>query len=129
MVADMDRSLGFYRDRLGLSIVGESRTSLIGAGRRVQLQYGPSRIKLVEMDYPPSAQGPLGIPAALGYRYITLLVADIHAVMQRMERNDVPITIPTTRLGNDAQIAMIQDPDGNIVEFVQEANSPISTEH
>ena len=121
VVADMERSLGFYRDLLGLPIVAEVTTSLIGKGRMVQLAHGTSLIKLVEMDEAPSGGTSKGIPAVFGYRYITLLVADIEPFMTKIEQAEIPITLPLTELGNGAMIVMVEDPDGNIVEFVQEA--------
>ena len=121
IVTDLERSLGFYRDLLGLPVVAESTTSLIGSGRMIQLKYGESLIKLIALDKTPSERGPTGISAACGYRYMTLLTADITAVIAKLEQEAVTIALPVTRLGNGAMIAMVEDPDGNIVEFVQEA--------
>lgn len=122
VVVDMERSLAFYRDQLGLPVVAEITTSLIGQGRMVQLQHGASLIKLVQMDEVPSTQSPAGVAAAFGYRYITLMVADIPKMMAQATQGNTPIIQPLTTLGNGATIAMIADPDGNIVEFVQEAS-------
>ena len=120
LVEDIERSLGFYRDLIGLPVVGEVMTSLIGKGRMVQLKYGESLIKLVELETPPPNANPEGLSTALGIRYITLLVADIEGVMGRLERAYTPISVPLTRLGHGAIISMVEDPDGNTVEFVQE---------
>ncbi len=121
VVADMERSLAFYCDLLGLAAIAEIPTTLIGRGRMVQLQHGQSLIKLVEMERAPAQQSPAGIAAALGYRYITLLVPEIAAIMATMEK--AAIAVPITRLDNGTQIAMVADPDGNIVEFVQAAQN------
>ena len=120
VVADLDRSLHFYRDLLDLSVIAELTTSLIGTGRMVQLQHGQSLIKLVELNERPLEQSPIGIPTTLGYRYITLLVADLTAIMTKMAQAHVTITLPVTQLQHGTTIAMVSDPDGNIVEFVQE---------
>ncbi|NEZ56392.1 hypothetical protein DXZ20_12050 [Leptolyngbyaceae cyanobacterium CCMR0081] len=53
VVAKLERSLSFYRDLLGMLVVAEVTTSLIGKGRMVQLQHGESLIKLVELHPPP----------------------------------------------------------------------------
>ncbi len=121
VVADMEQSLGFYRDLMGLPVVAEVNTSLIGKGRMVQLRHGASLIKLVEMEEAPAGRSETGIATTFGYRYITLLVTDIEAVVAKIEQGEVPITLPVTELGNGAVIVMVEDPDGNIVEFVQEA--------
>lgn len=121
VVANMDRALSFYRDLLGLTVVAELKTSLIGSGQMVQLKHGQSLIKLVELVDTPSPQRAAGISATLGYRYMTLLVTDLATIMTKLEQAAVPLTIPVTQLPNGAIIAMVTDPDGNIVEFVQES--------
>lgn len=42
IVSDMETSLGFYRDIIGLQVIHELTTSLIGKGRMVQLEHGAS---------------------------------------------------------------------------------------
>ena len=121
IVTDMAQSLTFYRDLIGLAVIAEVTTSLIGKGQMVQLQHGTSLIKLVALEQTPAAQSLTGIPTTIGYRYITLLVTDINKIMTKLAQNNVNITIPITELGNGTMIAMVEDPDGNIVEFVQEA--------
>ena len=44
IVSDNEASLQFYRDYLGLPVVNEVTTSLIGKGQMVQLQLGESLI-------------------------------------------------------------------------------------
>lgn len=85
VVADLEQSLSFYHDLVGLPIVGELNTSLIGRGRMVQLSYGESLIKLIQLETNPNPSYK-GVSAALGIRYITLLVADIETVMGRLEQ-------------------------------------------
>lgn len=121
IVEDMDRSLAFYRDLLELPVIAEINTSLIGKGRMVQLKHGASIIKLVQMEEAPTATTETGIATTFGYRYITLMIEDMDAVLTRLAPGNVPITLPVTELGNGAKIHMVEDPDGNIVEFVQEA--------
>ncbi|MEO1623261.1 MAG: VOC family protein [Cyanobacteria bacterium J06632_3] len=120
VVADLVRSQAFYQDLLGLEVVADVRTSLIGAGRMVQLQHGASRLKLIELDASPPPQTSGEIAAANGYRYVTLLVADLAAVMAVMAAHRVTVVVPMTRLESGSDIAMVTDPDGNVVEFVQE---------
>lgn len=121
LVANMEQSLDFYRDLIGLPVIAEITTSLIGKGRMVQLQHGASLIKLVEMEESPSQNSPSGLSSALGYRYITLMITNMDEMMRKIEQAAVPIALPLTKLGNGAQIVMVEDPDGNVVEFVQEA--------
>ena len=125
LVTNMERSLYFYRVLLELPVVAQVATSLIGKGTMVQLRHGESLIKLVELEKGPSQPNGVGhhgrLAAAYGIRYITLMVVNIVAIMERVEQTDTTITLPLTQLGNGALIAMVADPDGNIVEFVQES--------
>ena len=123
LVSNLEASLEFYHDWLGLEVVADLTTSLIGKGRMVQLRHGESLIKLVELDEKPAKQISEELSAALGFRYITLLLTNIKGLMERLEQASVATSIPLTELPNGAMIAMIQDPDGNIVEFVQEARA------
>lgn len=120
IVSDLEQSLRFYQDLLELPMVAEATTSLIGKGRMVQLKHGQSLIKLVQLNDAPTRRNPSDISAAIGYRYITLLVDDIAEVMGKAEQMAVTISLPMTQLGTGSTIAMVKDPDGNIVEFVQE---------
>ncbi len=121
LVENLERSLAFYRDTLGLPVVGENRTAVIGQGQMMQLRHGASRIKLVQLDETPTQRSPARVASALGYRYITLIVEDIAAVMAQIEQGETAIVEPIRQIGSGALIAMVKDPDGNIVEFVQEA--------
>ena len=42
-------------------------------------------------------------------------------MMRKARRNQMPIEIDITELGNGTKIAIVKDPDGNFVEFVQES--------
>ena len=120
VVSDINRALEFYRDVLGLEVVAEVRTSLIGKGTMVQVKHGTSLIKLLEMDTSPGVTREAGITAAYGYRYITLMVPNMESVLTAIDEHEITVTLPLTELGNGAKIIMIEDPDGNIVEFVEE---------
>jgi len=118
VVSDMDASLGFYRDMLGLEQVGEITTKLIGKGQMIQLKHGSSLIKLLKMESPAVASKE-GFVDVIGYRYITLIVPNIDTIIKRIEKENVATVMPLTELGNGAKILMVKDPDGNVVEFVQ----------
>ncbi|MEM7034354.1 MAG: VOC family protein [Chloroflexota bacterium] len=120
LVTNLEKSLGFYRDLLDLPVVAQVRTSLIGSGQMVQLQYGSSIIKLVALDDGPTRLGGGSLSDTIGYRYITFMVTDIETIMAKLTAIQTPVVTPITQLGNGARIAMVADPDGNIVEFVQE---------
>ena len=122
VVSDMDKSLAFYGDLIGLPVIVEVRTSLIGAGTMVQLRHGASLVKLLQLDEAPLARTEKGISTTFGHRYVTFMVSDISPYEQKVKEAGTPITMPLTELGNGAKIMMVEDPDGNIIEFVQEGN-------
>ncbi|MBT9312764.1 VOC family protein [Leptothoe kymatousa] len=120
VTANLERSLHFYRDLLGLTVVQELTTALIGQGRMVQLSHGQSLLKLVEFKTTPTHPISTDIAVACGYRYITLLTNNIYEILTKLEREAAMIRLKATRLPNGSIIAMVKDPDGNIVEFSQE---------
>lgn len=129
VVADMERSLYFYRDLIGLPVVSEFRiaqageevVSRIGDGKMVWLAYREAFIKLVEMDVPPSRRTPAGLSKAIGYRFITLPVPDIEALVAKMEQAEIHVVVPLVEFDDGVKISMVEDPDGNVVEFVEPA--------
>ncbi|MEM8857170.1 MAG: VOC family protein [Chloroflexota bacterium] len=122
VVTDLERSLDFYQHTLGLTYKLELQTSLIGKGRMIQLVHGESLLKLIEFEKQPAASDILSISQVTGIRYITLMVKEIHDLLSKVEDSGYQEQMPLTQLGNGALIAMVSDPDGNIVELVQEVN-------
>lgn len=121
VVSDLEKSLAFYRDLLGLPIVAQAQTSLIGKGQMIQMQHGESLIKLVQLESTPPVPEATNIGAFCGFRYATLLVDNVQRVMEKLEQSNVRTSRPVTELGNGTVISMVEDPNGNIIEFVQEA--------
>jgi catechol 2,3-dioxygenase-like lactoylglutathione lyase family enzyme len=107
----------FYRDTLGFEDLGESQ-SIVGTMHR--LVCGTSAIKLVTPVEPPAANAPPGgIPAATGYRYWTVSVPDLAEVLSACETAGRPIVLPPTQARPGVTVAIVEDPDGNWVEFLQ----------
>ena len=115
IVSDIDKSLAFYRDLLGLEKTQELPTPV---GTIHRLAYGQTDLKLVVPGQVPPA-GRFGLDQQLGFRYITFRVQNIAEVCDRLEREGVEFTIRNTELLPGVHVAMVKDPDGNIVEFVQ----------
>jgi catechol 2,3-dioxygenase-like lactoylglutathione lyase family enzyme len=117
IITDEKAALGFYRDTLGLESEGE--LSLPG-GKMYRLKCGTTVIKLLKLDKTPAAKpapgGPMG---GQGYRYFTITVPDIRALMAQLEAKGVRATVPVTNFRPGVTIAMVTDPDGNTIEFLQ----------
>jgi catechol 2,3-dioxygenase-like lactoylglutathione lyase family enzyme len=59
----------------------------------------------------------------LGYRYFTISVPDIRGLMTQLEAKGIRPTVPVTEFRPGVTIAMVTDPDGNTVEFLQNTGS------
>jgi catechol 2,3-dioxygenase-like lactoylglutathione lyase family enzyme len=121
VVTDEKAALGFYRDQLGLEWEGELP---VPGGRMYRLKCGTTVIKLLKLNRTPEAKPSAGgIVGGLGYRYFTISVPDIRGLMARLEANGIKPTVPITEARPGITIAMVTDPDGNTVEFLQNTGS------
>lgn len=113
---DIDAMVAFYRDVLGLEHVGEMP---MPGGTMHRLLCGSSLIKLVSPTKEPPAQAaPGGIQGATGYRYWTISVSNIESIVAECEQAGRPVVVPVTELRPGVTIAIVEDPDGNWVEFL-----------
>jgi catechol 2,3-dioxygenase-like lactoylglutathione lyase family enzyme len=115
IVGDIQASLHFYHDLLGLPKIEERQAS---TGIMHRLRFGGSDVKLIDPTAKPGA-GPVGIDKQLGFRYLTFVVTNLDAICQRLEAEHIEFTRPKTVINPGTTIAMVKDPDGNIVEFVE----------
>ena len=117
VTGDLAPMVAFYRDTLGLRDLGRSE-SIIGTMHR--LACGTSHIKLVQPGTPPAGAAPSGgVGAATGYRYWTISVPDLATVLRACEAAGRPVVLPPTVARPGVTVAMVEDPDGNWVEFLQ----------
>ena len=142
MVKDMAASLRFY-ETLGFSVIedaviqgaavafysngaaDEMRLVMlqppggIGLGAMVELM----ELRMPEGESAPVASG--GAPSAPSIRNFTIAVADIDACLAKLATIDVKpasrmIRMQLPQLGNN-RIVFVRDPDGNLVELVDDA--------
>jgi glyoxylase I family protein len=119
VVTDEKAAVSFYRDVLGLEWEGELP---LPGGRMYRLKCGTTVIKLLKLDRTPAAKPAPGGPAGgLGYRYFTISVPDIRGLVAQLEAKGIRPTVPVTEFRPGVTIAMVTDPDGNTVEFIQTA--------
>jgi glyoxylase I family protein len=110
--------LEFYRDTLGFEFQGEM--PMPGGGKMQRLLCGTSLIKLVTPGKLPENQAaPGGFAAATGLRYWTISVSNLDALTQKCADGGVPVAIPLTEVRPGVRISIVEDPDGNWVEFLQ----------
>jgi catechol 2,3-dioxygenase-like lactoylglutathione lyase family enzyme len=108
-VSDLDRSLSFYRDSLGLK---EAFDFVDDAGRRFGVYLHLGGRSFIELF-----RGPLDERAdRQSYRHICLEVDDIHTTVDALRNAGVEVSEPV--LGADKSYqAWITDPDGNRIEL------------
>lgn len=136
-VADIDRSLRFYCDRLGfrrlseLHLAGEPAATLLGLAdvdlRAVYLERDGLRLELLQYLQPgnlpatvPRAMNQLGL-SHLSFRVddLTSLVVELRAAGSRVVESSY-IDIPVV----GAAAVFVLDPDGNRIELVQSPGDP-----
>jgi len=114
-VSDIKKSLDFYQRILGLEKTEEVQT---GFGTLHRLRYGTSDVKLMDPKKVPPA-GLIGLEKQLGIRYLTFVIRDLSDLCAVLKQKGVEFTIPETQIRPGTRIAMVKDPDGNIIEFVE----------
>lgn len=115
LVSDINASLEFYRGILGLEYVGETP---VWFGTMYRLRFGSSDFKLVKPNAIPP-KGPIGLESQLGFRYVTFVIHDLTGLCKELESKGIEFFLPQKELRPGVNIAMVKDPDGNVVEFVE----------
>lgn len=124
-VGNLDRSVGFYRDLLGMR---ELRRETFTDGRftLVFMGYAESAPHAsIELTYNWDQES---YEVGTGYGHVALEVADIYASCGRLERAGVsivlrpgPMTHAPDETGRREVIAFIEDPDGYKIELIEAA--------
>ena len=114
-----DAMLEFYRDVVGLEFEATMKLEAVGISRMDRLRCNDSVLKLVTTtaDVPASTGG--GLEGCTGLRYFTITVDDIAAAVADCEAAGRSIVWPLLEVRPGVTIAMVEDPDGNWVEFIQ----------
>lgn len=115
VVKDVEACLRFYGEHLGLPRQGDLP---VPGGTMYRFLAGSSLIKLLHMGG-GQPQTPPGLGGALGYRYYTIAVDDLDAAAADLEAKGVPIVLRPRELVPGLRVAMVTDPDGNVVELLQ----------
>ncbi len=115
VVKDISASLAFYVDLLGLNNIEVLPTPF---GKLHRLAFGNSFVKLIDPKKFPDS-GPKGLLAQLGFRYLTFQVTNIDEICSDCEKAGVTFEMAKQELMPGVKVAMVLDPDGNVVEFVQ----------
>jgi glyoxylase I family protein len=113
-----EKMLAFYRDTLGLELEGE--IPMPAGGTMYRLKCGGSIIKIVVNGKEPAAEAaPGGIGGATGYRYWTITLDNLEQSVSACKDAGYKVVVPVTEFRPGVSISIIEDPDGNWVEFIQ----------
>jgi lactoylglutathione lyase len=113
-VADLERSVAFWQDVVGIPV--QSRTEIPGAREVVlQAEVGGSRIQLAQHD---DHTGPVDMGTAVWKLYVD--TDDCQAVYDKAIAAGCESVTPPRQLDRwPVTVAFIKDPDGYLIEFVQ----------
>lgn len=115
-----DAMLTFYRDVLGFEHEGDITMLHVGIKVMHRLWFGRSLIKIVvPVEDPKAPPAPGGIQGGTGYRYWTMTIHNVDEVLGVVQAAGHKIVIPRTEVRPGVVICMVEDPDGNWVEFIQ----------
>ncbi len=116
---DLERSIRFYRDTLGLNYVGARPVML---GRTLHLfDCDGGILKLLQLpdgeETPSVSSPPAPFQSATGMRWATMNVDDIDWYLERCGQDAVQV--PVTEVREGLRMAIVEDPDGNAIELVE----------
>jgi len=115
MVSDMERSVRFYRDVLGLQLRFQSPdwTEFDVAGTTLALHGGGK-------PGPPQGKEQLAGTASIGFN-----VDNVDVVYENLKAKGARSVIPPTqREGEGIRLAVFTDPDGLAISFAQTVSQP-----
>ncbi len=120
VISDSEKALAFYRDTLGFDHVGD--TPMPGGGTMHRLMCGTSLIKVVSPEKPLEAKAARGgIQGAYGYRYWTISVSNLDEMSKSCADGGYRVVVEPREIRPGTRIAIVEDPDGNWVEFLESA--------
>ena len=113
-----DAMMAFYNELLGLPV--EATIPMPGGGTMRRLKVGDTIVKIIDTDPAPADDAvPGGIRGATGYRYWTLHVSNLAAAVEEIEKAGHKVIVGPKVIREGITIAMIEDPDGNWVELLE----------
>lgn len=133
VVADLDRSLDFYVNGIGM-VKTASFTINEDFGKRSGLTNGvATNVTILKLENSPEATDwklmsfgkkashpkPKYIQDDTGMQYITINVKALQPIIDRLTKLNVPFLGSTpTPLNEKAHFVFVQDPDGNFIELI-----------
>lgn len=127
--ADLERSLAFYRDALGIpvrdrgSLGGPEVAQMLGVeavdADFADLDLGEGRtLELLSFRTPaaPPDEAPMHAP---GSGHLSLRVEDLDGLVARVGADATPVTLAEPGFWQGARVVYLRDPDGATVELIE----------
>jgi len=135
VVSDIEKAADFYKNAMGFTEVsdfdvpeniggGSGLTDYLAFHVRVLVlgeETNATQIKLMEFPRAPGKKvDNQFIHSSLGYSYLTILVSDMTAAVERARKaGAIPVKKPYLLPKPNKYLTLFKDPDGNIVELLE----------
>jgi catechol 2,3-dioxygenase-like lactoylglutathione lyase family enzyme len=129
-VSDMERSLAFYRDTLGMQVIRDLNISDDRIGRVVgipgatcrivHLKLGPAMLELFQYTHPAGADiARTARQCDRGLIHIGFKVTDFHQQVEKLKAGNIPFLGEPVEFRPNVWILYFRGPDGEVCEFRQ----------
>ena len=130
VVRDLDTSLAFYRDLLGLRVVMmltevsgldmDAMTGIEGVKFRIVMLNGPqgATLELMQFLSPPGKEPPEIDASQIGRTFIALEVSNLESVVAELQRKGASFQTPIQEYQN-GKFAYLWGPDFELIELME----------
>ncbi len=133
VVSDIEKTAKFYTEALGFTELKGFDVAAQMANDTGLTDNRPFQVRVFVLGNEPAATRLkiMTIPGAglkkvdnqyigssLGFRYLTINVADLTRTLERLKQNGVAPVKEPYRLGSNSYLILVKDPDGNTVELI-----------
>jgi len=133
VVSDVDKAAKFYTEAIGFTETGGFDVAAKMAADTGLTDNLPFKVRMFALGKEPTATNLkiMTIPGAnskkvdnqyigssLGFRYLTINVANLTQTMERLKHAGVTPVKPPYQLGGNSYLILVKDPDGNTVELI-----------
>jgi glyoxylase I family protein len=118
-ITDWEATKKFYCETLGFTHVMDMPFPL-NPGTMHRVQAGSTTLKFADLETSPKLQNPPGGPSdGIGIRYFTFWTKNVAEITEKCIAAGYKVALPLTVVRVGVTIVIIEDPDGNWVEFLQ----------
>ena len=119
-VMDLNRSLAFYRDTLGMQVLRQVDYDA-GQFTNVFLSFDADTESSLELTY--NWHQTEAYEKGRVFGHLALMVDDVHAAVAALEQAGVRIKTPPKQMAHGTRtIAFVLDPDDNLIELLEPLN-------